>query len=48
MLLVQMCLQLVNHFLDCFLADVIVLLNSRMEQSLDSESLFHLLAANRK
>ena len=30
-------LELVSQLLDCFLADVIVLLDSRMEQSLDPE-----------
>ena len=32
-----MVLELVNQFLDCLLADVIVLLDSRVEQSLDPE-----------
>ena len=35
-----MILELLNQFLDCFLADVIVFLDSRMEQSLDPEVFF--------
>ena len=35
-----MILELMNQFLDCLFADVIVLLNGRMAQSLDPEANF--------